>query len=119
MVKEIGGQKNGRGPRRLHPARPDGENDWRPDLVARAADLARWQRATRPIMLAINLIHHPDEPDGVETRDTADHAGHQSDSPPRRARWGLEEVLAAQSGVPRNAVYDVTPVYGRFRRRRY
>ncbi len=25
----------------------------------------------RPIRLAVNLIHHPDEPDGVETRDGA------------------------------------------------
>ena len=25
----------------------------------------RWQRAMRPIGLAVNLIHHPDEPDGV------------------------------------------------------
>jgi hypothetical protein len=41
MVRTIGGgprrPENSRGPRRLHPARPDGENDWRPDLVARAA----------------------------------------------------------------------------------
>ena len=29
------------------------------------ADLAKWQRAMRPFALAVNLIHHPDKPDGV------------------------------------------------------
>jgi hypothetical protein len=51
------------------------------------ADLARWQRAMRPIRLAFNLIHHPDEPDGVRTRHAADPAGLQSDSPSGRAGW--------------------------------
>ena len=45
------------------------------------ADLARWQRAVRPIRLAINMIHHPDEPDGVETRDGATTATTTGDCP--------------------------------------
>ena len=45
------------------------------------------ERATWPVALAVNRIHHPDEPDGVRTRDVADRAGRQSDSPSGRAGW--------------------------------
>jgi hypothetical protein len=35
----------------------------------------------RPIRLAVNLVHHPDEPDGVETRDAATTATMTGDCP--------------------------------------
>ncbi|MGO8748518.1 MAG: hypothetical protein ACLQNE_21290, partial [Thermoguttaceae bacterium] len=45
------------------------------------ADFARWQRAMWSLALAVNLIHHPDEPDGLETRDAATTATMTGDYP--------------------------------------
>ena len=43
----------------------------------------------RPIRLAVNLIHHPDEPDGVRSGDLGD---------PLEAADSKEDVLGSYSG---------------------
>jgi hypothetical protein len=50
----------------------------------------------RPIVLAFNLIHHPDEPDGVRTRDVATTASMTEDYPGDR----LSKCLHMQRGYP-------------------
>ena len=72
MVKEIGGQKNGRGPR----------------------DSIRLVRMVRTIGGQIWLHAPLTWPDG--NGDAADYAGHQSDSPSGRAGWSRN----AQHGRP-------------------
>ena len=63
------------------------------------ADLARWQRAMRPIRLAVNLIHHPDEPDGVRSGDLGD---------PLEAADSKEDVLGSYSGFAMQPYFALT-----------